>query len=222
MAEHLPTGVRRFLEGVSSVDRDRALKLLTANPTLTLDGVARRFADAFPPAALLLVLDGFVVVRATVADGRRSVVTCEAGPGDVILAPSAEEELCALGGARLSVIDRGARARLLEVPVVAGRIVEQLVCSLARKQEDTVQFALIHHVERVRRKFLQFARRYGHVGADGVRIDFPVSHALVGEMIGSSRETVTRAVDELQRAGFLDRRGSTYRLLPNGDGRHSA
>jgi DNA-binding IclR family transcriptional regulator len=32
-------------------------------------------------------------------------------------------------------------------------------------------------------------------------------------MIGSSRETVTRALDELQRSGFVDRRGHTYRLL---------
>jgi DNA-binding GntR family transcriptional regulator len=29
-------------------------------------------------------------------------------------------------------------------------------------------------------------------------------------MIGSSRETVTRALDELQRTGFVTRRGSTY------------
>jgi CRP-like cAMP-binding protein len=48
---------------------------------------------------------------------------------------------------------------------------------------------------------------------DGTRIDFPISHALLAEMIGSSRETVTRAVDELQRGGFIVRVGSTYRLL---------
>jgi DNA-binding IclR family transcriptional regulator len=32
-------------------------------------------------------------------------------------------------------------------------------------------------------------------------------------MIGSSRETVTRALDELQRAGFVARSGHSYRLL---------
>ncbi len=48
---------------------------------------------------------------------------------------------------------------------------------------------------------------------DGIRIDFPISHALLAEMIGSSRETVTRALDELQRTGFVARVGSTYRLL---------
>jgi CRP-like cAMP-binding protein len=46
-----------------------------------------------------------------------------------------------------------------------------------------------------------------------VRIDFPVSHVVLAEMIGSSRETVTRALDELQRTGFVERSGHTYRLL---------
>jgi len=65
----------------------------------------------------------------------------------------------------------------------------------------------------VRRKLSQLARTYGRVGRDGIRIDFPVSHTVLAEMIGSSRETVTRALDELQRAGFVARRGHTYRLL---------
>jgi CRP-like cAMP-binding protein len=65
----------------------------------------------------------------------------------------------------------------------------------------------------VSRKLLQLAASYGHVVRNGIRIDFPVSHALLAEMIGSSRETVTRAVDHLQRDGFVDRQGSTYRLL---------
>jgi CRP-like cAMP-binding protein len=213
MAEELASGVRRFLDGVSSPDRERALSVLAACPTVELDRAAPGFRAAFPTAALVLVVDGFVVSRVRVADGRRSVVTCQGGAGEVLLPPSAAEELCALGTARLCVIDTDARASLLQAPALAGRIVEQLALSLAHKQEATAHFGLIRHVERVRRKLLELARSYGHVVADGVRIDFPVSHALLGEMIGSSRETVTRAVDELQRAGFVARRGSTYRLL---------
>jgi CRP/FNR family transcriptional regulator len=65
----------------------------------------------------------------------------------------------------------------------------------------------------VRRKLLQLGRAYGRVSREGVRIDFPVSHVVLAEMIGSSRETVTRALDELQRTGFVERSGHTYRLL---------
>jgi biotin operon repressor len=178
-----------------------------------IDGGTPHFGTALEARALLLVADGFVVLRATVGRGRRAVVTCEVGPGNVLLPPSAEEVLVALGRSRLTVIDTDARGQLLRMPALAERIVERLTAALGQKQEATATFALTRHVERVRRKLLQLGRSYGHVVRDGIRIDFPVSHALLAEMIGSSRETVTRAVDELQRAGFVARSGSTYRLL---------
>jgi CRP-like cAMP-binding protein len=49
--------------------------------------------------------------------------------------------------------------------------------------------------------------------SDGIWIDFPVSHTLLADMIGSSHETVTRALDQLQRSGFVVRRGHAYCLL---------
>jgi hypothetical protein len=213
MADDLAAGARRFLEGVPTPDRERAVNILAARPTLDLTGCAPRIATTFADADLLLVANGFVVLRSTVGQGRRSMVTCEAGEGNVLLAPSIEEELFALGTSRLLVIDAKARRRLLQIPALAERVVEQLAFTLGESQESTATFALTHHVERVRRKLLQLGRRYGHVVHDGVRIDFPVSHALLAEMIGSSRETVTRSVDELQRDGFVARRGSNYHLL---------
>jgi len=213
MAEEFATGPRQFLDDVPSPDREQASRILAACPSFEINGVALDPGMAFAAGALLLVADGFVVLRAIVGGGRRGVVTCEAGPGNVLLPPSTEEVLVALGGSRLTLIDAAARGQLLRMPAVAERIVQQLTAALGQKQEGTATFALTRHVERVRRKFLHLGRNYGHVVRDGIRIDFPVSHALLAEMIGSSRETVTRAVDELQRAGFVARRGSTYRLL---------
>jgi hypothetical protein len=167
----------------------------------------------FAAGTLFLVADGFVVLRARAEGGRRAVMTCEAGPGNVLLPPSAEELLVGLGSSRLTLIDADARGELLRMPAVAERVVEHLTAALRQKQEGTATFALTRHVDRVRRQLLRLGRSYGHVVRDGVRIDFPMSHALLAEMIGSSRETVTRAIDELQRAGFVARNGSTYRLL---------
>lgn len=127
--------------------------------------------------------------------------------------PVRTEVLVALARSRLTVIDADARAELLRIPALAERLVQQLAATLGEKQEAIAHFAPARHVERVRGKLLQLAGSYGHVVRGGVRIDFPVSHALLAEMVGSSRETVTRALAQLQRAGFVDRRGSTYRLL---------
>lgn len=171
------------------------------------------FAASFPPVELLAVEEGFVAVRSTPAGLTRSIVTCEAGRGHLLLPPAAEEVLFALVPSRLVGIDRDARDRLLESPEVAGSLLELIAATLAQKQEALGNFAHTRHVERVRRKLLQLAESYGHVVQDGIRIDFPVSHALLADMIGSSRETVTRALDELQRAGFVTRNGHTYLLL---------
>ena len=212
MGGELSEGLARFVEGVSRADREHALRVLWACESVDVDGVPR-FATAFPEDALLLTDDGFVIVRSTGGIPKRSVVTCDAGPGRILLAPAPEEVLVGLGKSRVTVIDGGARAALVQSPALAERLVEQLARALGEKQDATANFAPTHHVDRVRRKLLQLADSYGHVVRDGVRIDFPISHSLLAEMVGSSRETVTRAVDALQRTGFVDRRGSTYRLL---------
>jgi hypothetical protein len=209
-APHPPS---RLLDGLQSPDRERAGAILAGSPSIDLDRRGPLYPPAFAGAALLVVEEGFVVMRATFPADVRSVVTVEAGPGAVLLPPTADEVLLALGPARVMVVSADVRDELLASPALARRIVEQLALGLAQRQEALANFAPTHHVERVRRKLLQLARRYGHVVRDGIRIDVPLSHALLAEMIGSSRETVTRALDELERDRFVARAGSTYRLL---------
>jgi Crp-like helix-turn-helix domain len=203
----------RLLDGLSPADRDLAGRILAGSSIIEVDGGVPHFQSAFAVGALLVVEDGFVVVRATSPPPARSVVTFEAGPGAILLPPRAEEVLMGLGKSRLTAISAEARDRLLTVPAIAQRVVEHLVHVVAQRQEAISNFAPTRHVERVRRKLLQLAGTYGHVVREGIRIDFPISHALLAEMIGSSRETVTRALDELQRGGFVVRVGSTYCLL---------
>jgi CRP/FNR family cyclic AMP-dependent transcriptional regulator len=211
--EELSEGLIRFLHDLSPEDRDHALSVLSGCQTIELESGVPRFTNGFPTEALLLVDSGFVILRATMSPVLRSVVTCEAGPGSVLLAPARTEMLVGLGRSSLTVIDTGARAALVRFPAVADRLVQQLALALRQNQEAIANFAPARHIDRVRGKLLELAGTYGRVVRDGVRIDFPVSHGLLAEMIGSSRETVTRAVAHLQRAGFVDRRGSTYRLL---------
>jgi CRP/FNR family transcriptional regulator, cyclic AMP receptor protein len=209
----VPRFPSRLLDGLPSPDRERAGAVLARSPAIDLDRRAPLYQPAFAGAALLVVEEGFVVVRATFPADARSVVTVDAGPGAVLLPPTADEVLVALGPSRVTLVSADARDRLLASPALARRVVEQLAFGLAQRQEALANFAPTRHTERVRRKLLQLARRYGHVVRDGIRIDVPLSHALLAEMIGSSRETVTRALDELERDRFVVRAGSTYRLL---------
>jgi biotin operon repressor len=203
----------RLLLGGAHPDADRAAEILAGCPTFQLSPGEPHFRTTFLGTRLLAVEQGFVVVRTMPEGLPRSIITCEAGPGRVLLPPTADEVLLGLMASRLIGITAAARDRLLEVPAAALALVELLEIALAQKQEAIGNFAHTRHIERVRRKLLQLAQSYGRVVRGGIRIDFPVSHTLLADMIGSSRETVTRALDELQRSGFVARQGRTYRLL---------
>ena len=100
----------------------------------------------------------------------------------------------------------------LTVRAKAAALVEGLTATLRQKHAAIANMSRLHHVDRVREKLIELAQEHGRVGRDGIRLDFPLTHDLLGEMTGSARETVTRALDELQRDGFVERNGRTYRL----------
>jgi CRP-like cAMP-binding protein len=203
----------RLLEGLPSDDAAQAAEILADCPVVAVSAGEPYFRSSFPAASLLLVEEGFSVLRVPLPHGRRSIIACESGPGRILLPPTQAEVLFGLVDSRLVVIPTDALDQLLLLPSTARMLLDQLSTTLRQEQEAIANFASARHLERVRRKLFQLARSYGRVGHDGIRIDFPVSHTVLAEMIGSSRETVTRALDELQRAGFVARRGHTYRLL---------
>jgi biotin operon repressor len=199
--------------GAARAGADDAAEILAGCRRLEARAGEPYFRASFPRAGLLLVEQGFVVLRRAPPGLGRAIITSEAGAGWLLLPPAAEEVLVGLVDSSLVEITGAARDRLLEVPGAAQTLVEQMALMLSRKQEALGNFAYTRHIDRVRRRLLQLAQSYGRVVHDGIRIDFPVSHTVLADMIGSSRETVTRAVDELQRRGFVARRGHTYRLL---------
>jgi hypothetical protein len=163
-------------------------------------------------AAFVIVEHGLVVLRSVIPGTTRRTITCHAGSGTIILPPGHDEVLVALIVATLALITGEVRDRLLQSPDSARRLVDGLAQTLRQKQAAIASMSRLHHVDRVREKLIELAREHGRVGREGVRLDFPLTHDLLGEMTGSARETVTRALDELQREGFVVRNGRTYSL----------
>jgi biotin operon repressor len=203
----------RLLHGIGPPDRDRAAEILAGCPTVTVAAGEPHFPASFVRTAWLVVEEGLIVVRTGAPGLPRTIIAGEAGPGRVLLPPSGDEVLCGLVPSQLTAITHEARERLIRVRGAADALLDQLELTLHACQETIANFANPRHVERLRLRLLQLARTYGRVAHDGIRIDFPVSHTLLGEMTGSTRETVTRSIDELERSGFVERRGHTYRLL---------
>jgi CRP-like cAMP-binding protein len=205
----------RSVSLIAALDGDEArsaAELLESCPSLSLSaGAVRGPADA-GGEALLLLEEGFVVVRSIPPPPSRPMVTCEAAYGGIVLPPAADEHLEAILDSRLTLLPERILTRLLEAPALANALLQEVSETLRRKQDSIANFGDIRHVERVRHKLLQLARDYGRVTGDGVRLDLPLTHALIGEMVGSERETVTRGIDQLESEGFLTRERRHYRL----------
>jgi Crp-like helix-turn-helix domain len=179
-------------------------------PALELQPGAGVDREDLRDAAFVLVAGGLVVLRSSVPGSSRRTITCHAGEGSLVLPPENGDSLVALTAAAIVPISAADRDRLLESPIASRLLVDGLAETLRQKQAAVASLSRLHHVDRVREKLLELAREHGRVGRDGIRLDFPLTHDLLGEMTGSARETVTRALDELQRQGFVQRRGRTY------------
>lgn len=165
---------------------------------------------------VLLVEHGLLVLGASSLSGRQ-VVLAEAGARSTLFAPSRGEQLRALTDSWVTVLHRDRVEELLAIPSVATLLFDALTDALRLRQEATSYFASVRHVDRVRQKLLQLAREFGRVHPDGIHLDFLLTHDLLAEMVASARETVTRALDELQRSGFIVRENHSYTLLISPD-----
>jgi CRP-like cAMP-binding protein len=208
----LPRTDSWLLDGLDKDEKSLASRILGTCAAHHLPAASRRRIGDLGGAEVLLVENGFVVVRASLPTARQ-VVVAEAGGGSILLGPSEREHVQALTDSWTTVLPLAVLEDLLAIPSVAAILFRRLGTALRMRQDATSYLANVHHVDRVRLKLVQLAEQFGRVHPDGIRLEFPLTHDLLAEMIGSARETVTRCLDELQRSGFVVRDGHSYRLL---------
>ena len=187
-------------------------------PTVVLErGAVWRSAHGLD-AVVVGVEEGFVFISTETADTaigngnghRRRVVVATGQQGMLLAAPAVGEQLEALTAARVSIVAAGPLEALLGLPPVAEAITRAFVDGLRDRQASIRNCTFVRHSERVRHTLLQLAGTYGRVVPRGIRIDFPLTHQLLADMVGSARETVSLALAELSSEGFLDRHQRDY------------
>lgn len=206
------------------LDEDRELALvfepstrLAVRPLATAPGIvvaagpvplAETFGESRGGMGLL-VLDGLIVREVEVA-GRTAAELI--GPGDLIVpwyregGPLVPELVSwrALTEARMAVLDRAFVARTRPWPQIGDALMRRL---LRRTMSLAAQQAIAAHPrveERVALLLAHLADRWGRVEPDGsVRIPVPLTHRLIGELVGAERPTVSLAIGGLRRDGLL-------------------
>jgi CRP/FNR family transcriptional regulator, cyclic AMP receptor protein len=186
-------------------------RLLSRCPRRALPAGDALGPSDFPEATLLIVEKGIVVIASGMRAERR-IALGFCSQGTLLLPPRAGERMAALADSTVISITPDVQQSLLRLPAAAEALLEALLDALRERQESLAQFAHVMHTERLRAKLIQLARAHGTVVADGIRVDLPLTHALLGQAVGSARETVTSALRALERDGFLVREGRRYRL----------
>jgi CRP-like cAMP-binding protein len=168
-------------------------------------------------AALVAVEEGLVLVSTDTGcdkDGplSRRIVMATGHRGTLFVPPGPGERLEALTPSRITIVSADSLRVLLALPSVAERLIDAFAEALRERHETIRICAYVHHSERVLERLLQLARTYGRAVPGGVRVDFPLTHQLMADMVGSARETVSLALSDLARAGFLQRQHHRYVL----------
>ena len=201
-----------MLIDLSDQARERVGPALGACPALELRAGEAAIPAELSEAVLLVVERGVVLLASGARDAARRMIEAVAGPGAVLVPPTPGAELRALLRAQLTALTPDAESALLREPDAARAITTALVAAVRDREESLANLARFPHAERVRGKLLQLGREHGKVSYDGVLIDLPLTHDLIAESVGSTRETVTLALRELEQTGFLSRVDRRYRV----------
>jgi hypothetical protein len=159
----------------------------------------------------LLVIDGVVALDVQVGDRTASELV---GAGD-LLAPwtsahdvvllASETFSRALVRTRIAVLDEAFAERIRPWPQIVHALLRRAV---RRTMELNVQRAATCHPRadvRIALLLWHLAERWGIVEPDGILVPLPLTHRLIGQLVGAERPSVSHALARLSSAGLVTR-----------------
>jgi CRP/FNR family transcriptional regulator, cyclic AMP receptor protein len=159
----------------------------------------------------LLVVDGVIALDFQVGDRTASELV---GAGD-LLAPwtddadvvllASEAYSRALVRARVAVLDESFSERIRPWPQILHALLRRCV---RRTMELNVQRAATCHPRadaRIALLLWHLAERWGRVEPDGILVPLPLTHRLIGQLVGAERPSVSHALARLAGAGLVTR-----------------
>lgn len=203
-----------LLATVPPKDRPLAERALVMPLVSARDGdLAGVMSTQAPGAFDFLVVHGVVLKETTLA--RRSALEL-LGPGDLLAPPlvaarqlesRSVSRYLAHGPASLAAINArfGQTARYW--PGIADLLHDRLGQQTHRASMHAAMLHLPRIEDRIVALFADLAERFGRVSAEGIVIDLPLTHDLIGGLVAGRRPTVTLALLELASRRLIERQG---------------
>ena len=168
----------------------------------------------------ILVLDGVLAVNVRVGDRIAAELI---GPGDLIEPPGPQEDELlvstvgwrALVPVRFAILDSGFAERVRPWPQIVQTLLRR---SERRARSLNVQRAISSQPRLDARLALllwHLASRWGRVEPGGIRLPLPLTHQLLGRLVGAERPSVSHALARLARSGLVTGHGGEWHLHGN-------
>ena len=175
--------------------------------------------EGLPGDYMYIIREGRVKVTKLSEDGREKILEfLEAGSfvGEMALLERAPRSASVktLAPVRLLALSRNDFLSLLRRSPDLGLAVIEVLCGRLRTQNDQASALSFQRVKDRTKGLLQRLARSEH--GEGTLSTPTLTHQQIADMIGTSRETVTRVVKELKQDGWLDQEGKHY-LLRGGE-----
>jgi CRP-like cAMP-binding protein len=167
------------------------------------------FSEGDASKRVVLLLSGRVKVSSFSEDGQETVLGFR-GAGDVL------GELSAIDGeehlATVTVVEAGEAfvlpaerflTALREQPELALVLLRSIVGRLRDADRKRAEFTALDVVGRVAHRLVELAEGYGEPADGGIRISLPISQRELAGWVGSSREAVNKALQQLERRGLV-------------------
>lgn len=169
--------------------------------------------------ALFVIEQGQVKVSLIHEDGRE-VILSFLGPGEVFGELSLLDgkprsaTVTATAPTSLLMLRRSDFLRLLAgIPQIAVALLEELAERLRRTDQQLEGLALFNVASRLSRTLLRLALERGVEIPEGFALEDPPTHQQLANMTGSTRETVSRVLKQLESQGYIARHGGQIVIL---------
>jgi len=170
--------------------------------------------------SLFMILEGRIKVTILGDDGREIILTM-LGPGDLFgemalldYEPRSATAIAVEESELLSLQRADFQTVLGDNPEVSSALIKVLSARLRRANHQISTLALLDVYGRVARVILDMAREEGRRLKDGQIAFRRATHQEIANRIGTTRETVTRMLKDLERQGLIRVEGREIVLQP--------
>jgi CRP/FNR family transcriptional regulator, cyclic AMP receptor protein len=168
------------------------------------------FPKGSPGNSLMLVLRGTVKI-CSISIGGKEIVLNIINPGEIVgeiaMLDGGERsgDAVAMTDCEVMVINRRDFMPYLEKHADICLLLIQILCARLRHTSEQVEDLLFRHLEsRIAKALLRLSRQSEHARVDGRVLELHLSQSELGNIVGSSRESVNKQLQAWYRAGYID------------------